>query len=153
MRNLTVVDIRRMNVALTRARASLFDRGTVLERSDRTWKDIISDARGVLVCYHAWKCTYSPLQSDMGFFTGPKTRHPLLSHLPSLRRRRLSTLILSQMHLHLFPHAALSCRFQHPHIVLSPPLRNPPLHLCHLGLVPVRKPSFTQPLLHPWGAH
>ena len=45
MRNLTVVDIRRMNVALTRARASLFVRGIVLERSDMTRKDIMSDAR------------------------------------------------------------------------------------------------------------
>ena len=47
MRNLTLVDIRRMNVALTRARASLFVLGhcPTLERSDRTWKDIISDAR------------------------------------------------------------------------------------------------------------
>jgi superfamily I DNA and/or RNA helicase len=36
-----------MNVALTRARASLFVLGhcPTLERSDKTWKDIISDAR------------------------------------------------------------------------------------------------------------
>ena len=34
-----------MNVALTRARASLFVRGIVLERSDMTRKDIMSDAR------------------------------------------------------------------------------------------------------------
>ncbi len=36
-----------MNVALTRARASLFVLGhcPTLERSDGTWKDIISDAR------------------------------------------------------------------------------------------------------------
>ena len=36
-----------MNVALTRARASLFVLGhcPTLERSDNTWKDIISDAR------------------------------------------------------------------------------------------------------------
>ena len=36
-----------MNVALTRARASLFVLGhcPTLERSDKTWKDIITDAR------------------------------------------------------------------------------------------------------------
>jgi senataxin len=41
------VDVRRMNVALTRARASLFVLGhcPTLERSDKTWKDIIADAR------------------------------------------------------------------------------------------------------------
>ncbi|KAI0283971.1 AAA domain-containing protein [Russula aff. rugulosa BPL654] len=40
-------DVRRMNVALTRARASLFILGhcPTLERSDKTWKDIITDAR------------------------------------------------------------------------------------------------------------
>jgi senataxin len=66
MRNLTVVDVRRMNVALTRARASLYVLGhcPTLERSDRTWKEIIFDARerACLVevsvseaCYYAWK--------------------------------------------------------------------------------------------------
>ena len=36
-----------MNVALTRARASLFVLGhcPTLERSDKTWRDIIADAR------------------------------------------------------------------------------------------------------------
>lgn len=43
----TKADVRRMNVALTRARASLFVLGhcPTLERSDKTWKDIITDAR------------------------------------------------------------------------------------------------------------
>jgi len=55
-----------MNVALTRARASLFVLGhcPTLERSDKTWKEIISDARerGCLIeasisgaCSHARK--------------------------------------------------------------------------------------------------
>ncbi|KAI0061699.1 hypothetical protein BV25DRAFT_1948064, partial [Artomyces pyxidatus] len=50
-------DMRRMNVALTRARASLFVLGhcPTLERSDETWKQIISDARTrsylIDVCY------------------------------------------------------------------------------------------------------
>jgi len=36
-----------MNVALTRAKSSLFILGNAptLERSDKTWKDIIADAR------------------------------------------------------------------------------------------------------------
>jgi len=46
-KNLSPADVRRMNVALTRARASLFVLGhcPTLERSDKNWKDIISDAR------------------------------------------------------------------------------------------------------------
>ncbi|EPQ54489.1 hypothetical protein GLOTRDRAFT_42828 [Gloeophyllum trabeum ATCC 11539] len=40
-------DTRRMNVALTRAKSSLFVLGhaPTLERSDKTWRDIVSDAR------------------------------------------------------------------------------------------------------------
>lgn len=40
-------DMRRMNVAITRAKSSLFILGNsaTLERSDLTWKDIMLDAR------------------------------------------------------------------------------------------------------------
>ncbi|KAH9080551.1 SEN1 N terminal-domain-containing protein [Lactarius deliciosus] len=67
-------DVRRMNVALTRARASLFVLGhcPTLERSDSTWKDIISDARarGFLV------------EADVGLFTAPKTKTKALTPKP-----------------------------------------------------------------------
>lgn len=71
-----------MNVALTRARASLFVLGhcPTLERSDKTWKDIITDARerGCLVEVSASKthCDAQkhndlPPQADVSLFTGP----------------------------------------------------------------------------------
>jgi senataxin len=71
-----------MNVALTRARASLFVLGhcPTLERSDKTWKDIITDARerGCLVevsasethC-DAQKLNDSLPQANVNLFTGP----------------------------------------------------------------------------------
>ena len=71
-----------MNVALTRARASLFILGhcPTLERSDKTWKDIITDARerGCLVevsasethC-HAQKLNDLSPQADANLSTGP----------------------------------------------------------------------------------
>ncbi len=48
-----------MNVALTRARASLFVLGhcPTLERSDNTWKDIISDARARDCLIEVGNCT------------------------------------------------------------------------------------------------
>ncbi|KAI0269828.1 SEN1 N terminal-domain-containing protein [Gloeopeniophorella convolvens] len=62
-----LADVRRMNVALTRARASLFVLGhcPTLERSDKTWRDIVSDARerGCLV------------DADVNYFTAPKTQN------------------------------------------------------------------------------
>ncbi|KAI9512406.1 AAA domain-containing protein, partial [Russula earlei] len=66
-------DYRRMNVALTRARASLFVLGhcPTLERSDKTWKEIISDAR-------ERDCL---IEADVKFFTAPKEKLPLKSCL------------------------------------------------------------------------
>jgi senataxin len=76
-----------MNVALTRARASLFVLGhcPTLERSDKTWKDIITDARerGCLVevrtsetHYDAHKLNGLPPQADVNLFTGPMRKAP-----------------------------------------------------------------------------
>jgi senataxin len=71
-----------MNVALTRARASLFVLGhcPTLERSDKTWKDIITDARerGCLVEVRAsethcgtQKLNDLPPQADANLFNVP----------------------------------------------------------------------------------
>ena len=77
-----------MNVALTRARASLFVLGhcPTLERSDKTWKDIVTDARerGCLIevsasethC-DAQKLNGLPPQADVSLFTGPIRKAPL----------------------------------------------------------------------------
>lgn len=63
-----------MNVALTRARASLFVLGhcPTLERSDSTWKGIISDAR-------ARTCL---IEADVELFTAPKAKTKALPPKP-----------------------------------------------------------------------
>ncbi|OSX59822.1 hypothetical protein POSPLADRAFT_1048291 [Postia placenta MAD-698-R-SB12] len=59
-------DIRRMNVALTRAKSSLFVLGhaPTLERSDDTWRTIVSDAR-------TRSCLFDV---DVSYFTTPASR-------------------------------------------------------------------------------
>ncbi|KAH9922778.1 SEN1 N terminal-domain-containing protein [Epithele typhae] len=59
-------DVRRMNVALTRSKASLFILGhaPTLERSDETWRRIVENAR-------ARQCL---VQADVGFFTAPVSK-------------------------------------------------------------------------------
>jgi len=72
-----------MNVALTRARASLFVLGhcPTLERSDKTWKDIISDARerGCLI------------EADVDLFMGRKEKAPPKSTTKSQKKAAVSS--------------------------------------------------------------
>ncbi|KAI0670809.1 SEN1 N terminal-domain-containing protein [Trametes maxima] len=58
-------DVRRMNVALTRAKASLFVMGhaATLERSDEMWRKIVEDAR-------SRSCL---VDADVAYFTSPAT--------------------------------------------------------------------------------
>ncbi|KAI0785263.1 SEN1 N terminal-domain-containing protein [Abortiporus biennis] len=65
-----LADVRRMNVALTRAKSSVFVLGhaATLERSDETWKKIVQDARerGCLI------------DTDVKFFTSASSRGPVV---------------------------------------------------------------------------
>ncbi|KAF7973741.1 hypothetical protein HWV62_14318 [Athelia sp. TMB] len=56
-------DLRRMNVAMTRAKSSLFILGhaATLERSDETWREIVGNARARSLL----------LEADVNFFTAP----------------------------------------------------------------------------------
>ncbi|KAH9950533.1 SEN1 N terminal-domain-containing protein [Amylocystis lapponica] len=72
-------DVRRMNVALTRAKSSLFVLGhaPTLERSDNTWRNIVEDAkaRSCFMDVSAIKYSWNPLtfsrKVDVAFFTSP----------------------------------------------------------------------------------
>jgi len=78
-------DTRRMNVALTRARSSLFILGNVptLERSDKNWRQITQDARSRRqmidvsrgVSRTAWKWLIE-VQATIGYFSSPSYRVP-----------------------------------------------------------------------------
>ncbi|KAI0078277.1 hypothetical protein K474DRAFT_1619824 [Panus rudis PR-1116 ss-1] len=61
-------DVRRMNVALTRAKASVFVLGhaATLERSDQTWRAIVEDARN----------RSRLIDTDVTFFTSPISKVP-----------------------------------------------------------------------------
>ena len=63
-------DARRMNVALTRAKSSLFviGNGTTLERSDERWKIIINDARERGFFINVGCSVYFEQQSILTFF-------------------------------------------------------------------------------------
>lgn len=67
-------DVRRMNVALTRAKSSVFILGNVatLERSDQNWKTIVQDARdrSFLVDVSPRLCCYTVIYSGSLLFLG-----------------------------------------------------------------------------------
>jgi len=129
-------DVRRMNVALTRARASLFVLGhcPTLERSDRTWKEIITDARerGHLI------------EANVDFFTAPKGK--VLKSPPKPPKKAAidpqpipTTLVPARS---IGPNGTTnSILSQRPPVSPSSPASAP----LPSGLVPARKPSLSQP--------
>lgn len=84
-------DIRRMNVALTRAKSSLFILGhaPTLERSDATWKDIVLDARTrsalfeVSILQPIFSIVSECTQTDATYFTRPTANLPPPLLLPT----------------------------------------------------------------------
>ena len=122
-----------MNVALTRARASLFVLGhcPTLERSDSTWKEIISDARErtCLIEVGDWLYDlFDPcIDSSRRMSTSSRPqrqrqRLSLLNHLLNLLVRRPQTDMLSPIH--LLPRVTSARKVQRPqllHRYLSPP--------------------------------
>jgi senataxin len=156
MRNLAIVDVRRMNVALTRARASLFVLGhcPTLERSDRTWKDIICDARerGFLIevsttigCKSAWECPNSSPQADVGFFTRPIANVPPPPK-PTSKPSKKATADSHSVPDTLVPARQIGSQVSAsvPQSPLSSPSKSASTPLPP-GLVPARKSSFIQP--------
>lgn len=67
-------DVRRMNVALTRAKSSVFILGNVatLERSDQNWRTIVQDARDryFLVDVSPRSCCYTVIYPGSLSFLG-----------------------------------------------------------------------------------
>ena len=155
MRNLAIVDVRRMNVALTRARASLFVLGhcPTLERSDRTWKDIICDARerAFLIEVKYIQKLANPhanvlirLQADVGFFTSPIANGP--PPKPSSKPPKKAAIDSHTVPDTLVPARQIGSQVsasvsQSPLSSPSKPASTP----LPPGLVPARKPSFIQP--------
>ncbi|KDQ62427.1 hypothetical protein JAAARDRAFT_121642 [Jaapia argillacea MUCL 33604] len=82
-------DIRRMNVALTRAKSSLFVLGHIptLERSDTTWKAIVEDARA------------RDFLTEVPYFATPitKTGRPSLTAKPPKPAKHIETAIPSDL--------------------------------------------------------
>ncbi len=144
-----------MNVALTRARASLFVLGhcPTLERSDKTWKDIITDARerGCLVEVRvsdahsdAQKLSKFALQADVNLFTGSMTKASLKPPVKppkkvAIESQPIPTTLVAARSIGS-QGTTTSTSLQRPHISPSDPNPSPPM------LIPARNPPSTQPL-------
>ena len=145
-----------MNVALTRARASLFVLGhcPTLERSDKTWKDIITDARerGCLVevstsethC-DAQKLNDLPPQADVNLFTGPmrkaSPKPPAKSpKTVAIKSQPIPTTLVAARSIGSQGKASPTSP-QRPHVSPSDPTSTSPPSV----LMPARHPPSTQP--------
>jgi senataxin len=145
-----------MNVALTRARASLFVLGhcPTLERSDKTWKDIITDARerGCLVEVSASEthCDAQKLndllpQADVNLFTGPIRK---ASPKPPAKTPKKAAIESQPIPTTLVAARSIGSQgtttptsLRRPHVSLSDPASTSPPSV----LMPARHPPSTQP--------
>jgi senataxin len=125
-----------------------------LERSDRTWKDIISDARerdclievGVLEAHSdARKLNDPPLQADVNYFTGPKGKAtpkppPKSPKKAAIESQPIPTTLVAARSIGSHGTTA-STSLRRPHVSQSdPPSTSPPS-----VLMPARNPPLAQP--------
>jgi senataxin len=148
-----------MNVALTRARASLFILGhcPTLERSDKTWKDIISDARerGCLIEVSASeshcgarKLNDLPPQGDAQLFSGSIRPIRKASPKPPAKTPKKAAIESQPIPTTLVAARSIGSQgtttpklLQRPHVSPSDPTSTSPPSI----LIPTPHPPSTQP--------